>query len=92
MFNLLIDDWIKFQSYDNDFDPVEANSQFIRVYNAIPDRDVSSGGGMLLRLFCAGISLACAGPVSVRFAAGCAAGCISTVRENSQSMWCSLAS
>ena len=40
MFNLLIDDWIKFQSYDNDFDPIEANRQFIRVYSAIPDRDV----------------------------------------------------
>ena len=26
VFNLLIDDWIKFQSYDNDFDPIEANT------------------------------------------------------------------
>ena len=40
VFNLLIDDWIKFPSYDNDFDPIEANGQFIRVYSAIPDRDV----------------------------------------------------
>ena len=40
VFNLLLDDWIKFQSYDNDFDPTEANRQFIRVYSAIPDRDV----------------------------------------------------
>ena len=37
--NLLIDDWIKCPSYDNDFDPIEANGQFIRVYSAIPDRD-----------------------------------------------------
>ena len=41
LFNLLIDDWIKFQTYDNDLDPIEANRQFIRVYRAIPDRDVS---------------------------------------------------
>ena len=41
--------------------------------------------GCFTPLFWTGISLACAGPVSVRFAAGCAAGCISTVRENSQS-------
>ena len=40
VFNLLIEDWLKFQSYDNDFDPIEANRQFIRVYSAIPDRDV----------------------------------------------------
>ena len=39
VFNLLIDDWIKFQKYD-EFDPIEANNQFIRMYNAIPDRDV----------------------------------------------------
>ena len=51
LFNLLIDDWIKFQTYDNDLDPIEANRQFIRVYNAIPDRDVSSGGGMFYASF-----------------------------------------
>ena len=42
VFNLLIDDWIKFQSYDNDFDPIEANRQFIRLLFLIEmcDRDV----------------------------------------------------
>ena len=39
IFNLVIADWIKFQNYE-DFDPIEANNQFIRTYNAIPDRDV----------------------------------------------------
>ena len=39
VFNLLIDDWIKFQTND-EFDLIEANNQFIRMYNAIPDRGV----------------------------------------------------
>ena len=39
IFNLVIADWIKFQNYE-DFDPIEANNQFIRTYNAILDRNV----------------------------------------------------
>lgn len=39
VFNLLINDWIKFQNYE-EFGPLKANTQFIRVYNTIPDRDV----------------------------------------------------